>query len=804
MKVSYKWLQDLVPFAWSPQELADNLTMTGVTVDQVYPLAGELPHIVVGEICTLCRHPQADNLLVAQMNIGKRKPVQVITGANNIKVGHRVPVALPGARLVDGKEIGAQEFRGLVSQGMMCSAEELGLEPSPADEGGIMLLPPDTEIGKGIRDVLGLDDYVLELDLTPNRGDCLSMVGVAREVAALLGVKVKLPAVPTGAGRETGEEAAVTVKVQDPDLCLRYSMRIITDLKIGPSPLWLQQRIRAAGMRPINNMVDVTNYVMLELGQPLHAFDYDRIKDGSIIVRRAKPGEKLVTLDGKERELHPDMLLIADPEGAVGIAGVMGGANSEVSAGTRTILLESACFHHLNNRKTTKALGLRSEASNRFEKGVDPNGTLLAANRAAYLMEELGAGRVSPQVIDIYPQEIKPRQIIARTERINQLLGTKLPAEKIKSILTGLEFKVTGSSPFTVEVPTYRPDVEAEYDLVEEVARIYGYNRIEGTMIAGQLTPAHTSREQAMQDKTKELLAGWGYSEIVTYSFYNPRSFDRLRMEPDDPVRKTIALYNPLTEDQSVMRTTLLPNMLDTMALNLKRKNTELALFELGRTYWGQQPLQGLPEEIVHLALGLTGRMGTLNWQQPEFKADFFALKGTLEALMKALGITGVKYIPEEYPVFHPGRQATLYLGCERLGIIGEIHPDVAEAWEITEKVYLGELNFSLLCAQAQRAIRYRRLPRYPAVARDMALLIDAGVAAEAIGQIISKVGGELLVEANLFDIYQGEQIPAGKKSIAYSLVYQARDRTLTDEEVTAVQQKIVAALEEKLGIKLR
>lgn len=807
MKISYNWLKELVPLEWSPAQLADRLTMAGLEVDAVYPLGEDMLGIVTGRITALEKHPGADNLYVAQVDVAGAAPapLQVVTGAQNIKVGSRIPLALPGAVLPGGREIREAEFKGIISQGMMCSAEELGLEPSPADEEGIMLLPPDTPLGEPIAQVLGLDDYVLELDLTPNRGDCLSMVGVAREVAALTGAKLRLPEIPAGASDAVSDEEEIRVTVADPDLCPRYTVRLLTDIKIGPSPLWMQQRLRAAGMRPINNMVDVTNYVMLELGQPLHAFDRDLIRGGEIIVRRAEPGEKIVTLDGQERNLSEDMLVIADPEGAVGIAGVMGGANSEITPSTRRVLLESACFDNISIRKTARALGLRSEASNRFEKGVDPRGTLQAASRAAYLMEEMGAGRVLPLVVDVCPREITPVQISFKPERAEELLGTKIPTEEIKDILTRLEFKVEGTGPFLVTVPTFRPDVELECDLVEEVARIYGYDRIEGAMLQGILTAAEKFAGQKLEDRIKDLLAGWGLSEIVTYSFYSPKAFDYLRLPADHSLRRCIPLQNPLSEVQSVMRTTLLPNMIETLATNLKHKNTDLAFFEIGRTYLtAQLPLEDLPQEPPFLALGLAGRVRESHWNRADEPVDFFILKGLVEALAEELGLGSLAFVPGEHPSFHPGRQAVLLVDGIELGILGEVHPDVAAAWDVEERLYLAEIDLEALAGKVKGELRYRQLPRFPAVVRDLAILVDEGVTAAQVEGVIAAAGGELLVEVELFDQYQGKQIPAGKRSLAYSLVYRAPDRTLTDEEVAEVHSRIIEALAAKLGAVLR
>ncbi|HHY37040.1 MAG TPA: phenylalanine--tRNA ligase subunit beta, partial [Firmicutes bacterium] len=490
---------------------------------------------------------------------------------------------------------------------------------------------------------------------------------------------------------------------------------------------------------------------------------------------------------------------------AVGIAGVMGGANSEITAGTRRVLLESASFDNISIRKTAKALGLRSEASNRFEKGVDPRGTLRAANRAAFLMEEMGAGRVLPLVVDVCPREITPVQISFKPERVEELLGMKIPAEEIKDILTRLEFEVEGTGPFRVTVPTFRPDVELEHDLVEEVARIYGYDRIEGTMLQGTLTPARRFAGQKLEDRIKDLLAGWGLTEIVTYSFYSPRYWDFLRLPQDHPLRRGIPLQNPLSEAQSVMRTTLLPSMIETLAGNLKHKNTDLAFFEVGRIYRASQfPLRELPQEPRFLALGLTGRFRDVHWNRAAEPVDFYTIKGLVEALAAELALGPLTFVPGEHPAFHPGRQALLLVEGVELGILGEVHPDVAAAWDVEERLYLAEIDLEALAGKVQGERRYRQLPRFPAVERDLAILVDEGVPAARVKEVIAAAGGDFLVEVELFDQYQGKQIPAGKRSLAYSLVYRAPDRTLTDEEVAEVHKGIIAALAEKLGAVLR
>lgn len=808
MMVSYKWLQELVPIPWGPGELAERLTAAGVAVEQVWENQVPIRGVVAGEIRRMEMLAGSDGLRVARVDVGPQRPepLTVITGAANVAAGDRVPVALPGACLPGGTDVSVVEIRGARSEGMMCSAEELGLDPSPGDEGGIMVLPADVEPGDDVGSALAGEDAVLELDLTPNRGDCLSMMGVARDVAALGGGELRAPSL----GAEValgGQGGGMAVDIQEPHLCPRYSLLLWEDVHVGVSPLWMQQRLRAAGMRPINNVVDVTNYVMLETGQPLHAFDVTRIAGGQVVVRRAREGEALLMLDDQERVLGPEDLVIADPEKVLAVAGVMGGAGSEVEPQTRAVALEAAHFHARNLRRTAQRLGLRTEASTRFEKGVDPNGTVAAARRASFLLARMGAARLLPQAVDVYPLPPQPRRLLLRRDRVEGLLGLPMETHEIAGILDSLQFRVQGEDPMQVEVPTFRPDVEGEADLVEEVARIKGYDAVPETLLRGELIPPRPSRARNLENRTRRLLASWGLREIVTYSFYNPGVLDSLGLEEGDARRCSIPLHNPLTRDQGAMRTTLVPGMLQAVALNTSRNNLDLALYEMGRTYHGRLPLTELPQETERLGIILAGKQRPPHWREEQPEADFFRLKGVLEALLGELGLTGLDFYPAQEPFLHPGRQACVRAGDRPLGVLGEVHPSLRESMDVPVAMALAELDFAAVldaAAAADTEATHRSLPRFPAVHRDLALLVPEEVPARRVEEVIERQGGDMLEHVQLFDLYAGAQIPDGMKNLAFTLAFRSPDRTLQDAEVRLLLAGIQESLESELGARLR
>ncbi|MEW5762777.1 MAG: phenylalanine--tRNA ligase subunit beta [Bacillota bacterium] len=800
MRVSLQWLQEFVDLPVGVGELADKLTMAGLAVDAVEEPGKEIAGVVTGRINRIERHPDADRLLVCRVDAGRGEELTIVTGATNMREGDIVPVALEGARLAGGVTIRRGKFRGVVSQGMLCAADELGIGE---DHSGILILPPDTPVGADAKKLLGLDDVILELDLTPNRGDCLSVLGVAREVAALFKLPVRLPEPPPRLPADPGI-GQVRVDIEAPDLCRRYVARLAAAVKPGPSPLWMQRRLFAAGVRPIFNVVDVTNYVMLELGQPLHAFDYDTLAEGRIVVRRARPGEVLLTLDGVERHLTPDMLVIADAAGAVAVAGVMGGEATGVAGHTTRILLESAWFDPSNIRRTSRQLGLRSEASLRFEKGVDLEGCLRAADRAMQLIADIGAGEPLPGAVDAYPVPHTPRTIVVRPERVAEILGVGLARGKVEEILDRLGFQVrTDGEELLAQVPSYRVDVHREIDLVEEVARLYGYDRVPETLPYGDTTPACRTRHQALFDRVRDVMTACGLTEAITYSFISAASFDRLCLPAGHPLRHAVRLANPLSEEQGVMRTLLLPGLLETLARNAQRGAASAAFFEIGRVFLPVRDGQ-LPHEGNRLGLALTGETPR-GWNRRPAPLDFFYLKGVLEVLADRLGVD-VTWERGAQPFCHPGRTARIVAGGVELGWAGEVHPDVTAAYDLPGRAAAAELDLEALlqAAPERRTTRFAGLPRFPSVNRDLAVIIDAAVPAAAVLAAVREAGGPLLQEVSIFDVFRGPQIPAGCRSLAFAMRFRAPDRTLTEEEVNARLEAIVDALASRWGAQLR
>ena len=804
MRVSYKWLKEYVDIPVSPEELAEKITMAGVAVENIeYPGRG-LDKIVTGRIESISPHPDADKLVVCRINIGS-ETLQVVTGAPNVRESQIILLALVGATLPGGK-ITKAKLRGVESFGMLCSAQEMGLDPKnfpPDQQEGILEFAADTPLGLDARELLGLDDAILELELTPNRADCLSMVGVAREVSAVLGTKVKMPEIKVG---ETSEviDGQVTVTINNPELCGRYVGRLIRNVKIEPSPVWMQHRLQAAGIRPISNIVDVTNYVLMELGQPLHAFDYDKLRDHAIIVRKAEPGEKIHSLDDVERELSPEMLVIADPARPVAIAGVMGGLDTEITGETASVLIESAYFNPASIHRTSKTLALQSESSMRFAKGIDPNGCLLAANRACQLIQEMGAGKNVKGAVDNFPVPRDNAVIRLRPERAALIIGTDVPTSQIKDIMIKLGFGVAEDSKgFLVEVPTRRGDISAEIDLIEEVARLFGYNNIPTTLPEGASTEGRKTVAQAVADEVIDVMTGGGLTEIITLSFMNPKVLDTLNLPADDPLREVVTVENPLSEEQRILRTTMLHGIFDIMSRNTARKNKDLAFFEVGRVF---TPVKGekLPKETLTLAAGVMGRTRS-GWQTGAAEMDFYYLKGVLETLMDTLNITRYNIAPETAnPTFHPGRTARIELAGNVVGVIGEVHPNVTDNYRLSEKVLALQVNLEELISAVGGTRKYSQLPKYPAIERDIAIVVSKDVLSADVNRTIRKNAGQLLESISLFDLYEGEQIKEGYKSMAFALRFQAPDRTLTDEEVNTIHEKIQKALQDSLGAELR
>lgn len=806
MLVPINWLKEYTAADADSETFCDRMIMSGSNIETVEHFGGGIENVVVGKILSIGKHPDADKLVVCQIDTGAEQPVQIVTGAANIAEGDFVPVALHGSRIPgplhghpkkeEGEVIEKGTLRGVESNGMLCSASELGYADKVIPvihREGIWILnsAPGTEYtpGMDIVTALGLEDDVIDFEITPNRPDCLSVVGMAREAAAVFGTGLSYP---DGVCREEEGKAKeyIEVEIKNPQLCRRYVARVVTDVKVEQSPWWLQKRLMYAGMRPINNIVDVTNYVMLEYGHPLHAFDIRNIQGGKIIVDNAVDGEEFVTLDGSARKLAADMLVIRDTERAVAVAGVMGGLNSEIQADTTTILIEAANFDQDSIRSTSKKLGLRTEASARFEKGIDPNLSQEAADRVCRLIEILGAGKVIKGSVDCYPQKIQANPVDVRVARVNQVLGIDLTAKEMESIFRRLEMETLHiGGHIRVTPPTIRQDLEEEVDYVEEVGRIFGYDRLPVTLPKGN-SQAGKSRKQALRELTKEALVGMGFREIQTYSFVSPKGVERICAQKQEELQNMVKLINPLGEDTSVMRTTLIPNMMDVLERNNSRNISHVRAFELGNTFFNEiDAASNLPREQDSLCLAAYGAEET-----------FFTLKGALNELLGKLGIHNPRYqLESSLATFHPGRCAQIYLDQIKLGVMGEIHPDVAEHYGIDPKVYLCELSFDRMFEQSNIEKVFAPLPKYPSTARDIAVIAKEEVTAGQMETIIKREGGAILEEIELFDVYRGKNIPDGSKSVAFSLTYRSADHTLTDEEVSKVHKEVVKALQSEL-----
>lgn len=796
MLVPIKWLKEYVDLNITSEELANAMTLTGTNVEGITKLGEDIQNVVVGKILEVIPHPNADKLVICKVDVGK-EVLQIVTGAPNVSEGQFVPVAVDGARLPGGIKIKKGKLRGELSQGMLCSAEELELDNyGHIDDGidGILVLAKEYPLGMDIKDALELADEVIEFEVTSNRPDCLSMVGIAREAAVTVGTKYRLPEITVQAGSERSEDIAKVI-IKEPELCTRYCARVVKDVKVEPSPRWMRRRLAAAGIRPINNIVDITNYVMLELGQPMHAFDLDKVADNTIIIRRAQEGEVLVTLDDQQRTLTEDMLVIADTEKAIGLAGVMGGFNTEITSDTRNIILESAKFDGGSVRLTSKALGLRSEASSRFEKGIDIINVERAMDRAAQLIQQLGAGTVLEGKVDVCIGSLEPRVIEVEWKRINSLLGVDMSIQEICSILESLSFKTLPKGDLlVVEIPTFRPDVEGVADLAEEVARIYGYDKIPMTLMENSIAQGSRTREQKLTDIAKKTLAGMGLFETITYSFGSPRVYGKIGYSPQE-YPESVIIANPLGEDQSAMRTTLIPNILEVLSRNKNRSVEECRIFEIGNVFIPKSlPIEELPTETLTLGIGQYGD-----------NIDFYDLKGQVEVLLDVFGLLeDSEFEPHTHPSFHPGRTALVRIDGRELGVLGEVHPVVCDNYDLNNGILLAELNFTLMLELAKTEKQFVHLPKYPAVIRDLAVIVDKGILASHIEKVIHRSGGGLLEKVELFDIYEGSQIPEGHRSMAYSLSYRAADRTLKDDDINPIHDRIVDALRKEFNAQLR
>ncbi len=801
MKVSLNWLKDYVEIRMEIKELINLLTMAGLEVEQAISTGEGFDKIVVAEISSIRKHPNADRLSLVEVKSGKEK-FSIVCGATNIREGQKVPFALIGARLPDGVEIKRSKIRGEASEGMLCSEIELGLGQ---DATGIMILPSELSSGVNFGEALGLKDTILDISITPNRPDCLCIIGVAREIAALTHQRVKYPTLlPSDNREEIHQKTSVTLL--DPDLCPRYVARMIEGVKIGPSPNWMKNRLEKVGVRSINNVVDVTNFVMMEYGQPLHAFDFELLEEGRIVVRRAQKGEGFVTLDGVKRILDGEMLMICDGVKPVAIAGVMGGLNSEIKEDTKIVLLESAYFNPMGNRRTSKELGLETEAAYRFGRGIDYGGCVAAANRAAQLIQESGGGRVIEGVVDAYPSPIRPRPIRLSVRKIHQILGTEISAKQARTYLEDLELNVRDEDKdiLIVTPPSFRGDLEREIDLIEEIVRMDGYENIPLTLPKGPPSPEERSREFFLERKAVEILLQHGYYEVVTYSFTSPISWDLIGLYPEDPRRKYLQILNPLTEDYSVLRTSLIPGLLEIARYNLTRKNSNLKIFELKKVFFAQEG-EKLPKEVKYLAGLAMGIDQDPHWAFSPRTIDFYDVKGCVEDLLETLQIEEIKFIrAEDIPYLHPGKASRVLCGKEVLGVLGEVHPQVLSSYEIHGKAYLFEIHFEQMVKWAEEGKRFRPLPKFPAVYRDLSLVIDDDLEVEKVAEAIWNFHQPFIDEVKLFDVYRGAPISEGKKGVSYRIRYQANDRTLTDEEVNRYHEKIIFQLKEIFQVELR
>jgi len=795
MLAPYSWIKAYADTDLSAEEFAHRMVMTGTEVEEVRDLSQGLDRVVVGRIEKLAPHPDSDHLQVCTTDVGEEEPVVIITGADNVFEGALVPAALIGANLPNGLQIKKGRLRGLDSYGMLCSGEELGITDDHypgAGVNGILILREEYTPGTPIADVLGMNEKVLDFKILANRPDCMSILGLAREARAVLDTQGGEPVLSYQAGGLATSDV-LSVEVRDTVRCLRYMACVVRDVKIGPSPKWMRDRLLAAGQRPINNIVDITNYVMLETGHPMHAFDLSKVRDGKIIVRRAKPGEMLTTLDSKKHELTDSMLVIADAENATGLAGIMGGEESEIGDETTSVLFECAAFDRTSIRLTSRALGIRTESSARFEKGVCVENTVEALDRAAMLVNMLACGDVAPGIIDLYPNPAPAREITASAKRMARLMSVDVPAEKMEDILNSLYIDCTLTDDELVCVPpAWRSDIETEADLAEEVLRLYGYDAIPSTLPRGATMLGERSKKQAFRDRVKEALVGMGFYEALNYSFVSPKWLDAMDFDAGDWRLDPLPIRNPLGEDTSVMRTTLVPSMLAALSTNVNRGNAAGRIFELS-TAFKKAGAHQLPVEIPTLTLGMYGE-----------GVDFYALRDAVVCLLQRFGIEA-KVEPGGENWLHPGRRAVVKAGDTALGQLGEVHPDVAARFELeNRRIYIAELSIEDMMACEVPVSEVKPLPRFPAVSRDIALVMDEAVGIGSVMETIRRAAGRTLEDVKLFDLYRGAQVGAGKKSAAFSLSFRASDRTLTDAEVNASFNKIVKACETTHGAKLR
>ena len=805
MDTSLSWIKAYVPdLDVTAQEYTDAMTLSGTKVEGFEKMDADLDRIVVGQIDKIEKHPDADKLIICQVNIGT-ETIQIVTGAPNVKEGDKVPVVLDGGRVAGGHEPGQRvaggikikkgKLRGVPSNGMMCSIEELGSNRDmypEAPEYGIYIFQKDVEVGSSAISALGLDDVVFEYEITSNRVDCYSVIGIAREAAATFRKEFHPPVVtPTGNDEDVNDYVKVTVK--DQELCPRYTARVVKNIKIGPSPEWMQRRLASVGIRPINNLVDITNYVMEEYGQPMHAYDLDTIAGREIVVRRAEDGEKFVTLDGQEREMDSTVLMICDGEKSIGVAGIMGGENSMITDNVKTMLFEAACFNGTNIRKSAKKIGLRTDASGKFEKGLDPENAQAAIDRACQLVEEMGAGEVVGGMVDVYAEKREPSRVTFDAEKINALLGTDLTKEQMLGYLKLVELEYDETTNEIV-APTFRQDIHRLADVAEEVARFFGYDNIPTTLPSGEATTGKLSYKLRIEEVARNIAEFCGFSQGMTYSFESPKVFDKLLLPEDSKLRQAIEIRNPLGEDYSVMRTTSLNGMLTSLATNYNRRNKNVKLYELGNVYLPKAlPLTELPDERMQFTLGMYG------------EGDFFSMKGVVEEFFDKIGLRGKEtYDPNAGKTFlHPGRQANIIYDGTVVGYLGEVHPDVADIYGIGERAYIAVIDMPEIVARATFDRKYEGIAKFPAVNRDLSMVVPKNIMVGQIEEVIEKNGGAHLESYSLFDLYEGAQIKPGFKSVAYSITFRAKDRTLEESDISKAMDKILAGLE-AMGIELR
>lgn len=845
MQVSTNWLKDFLKINCTTEELAEKFTMSGNPVENIVKAGAGLEKVVTGKVEEIERHPDSDHMFITKMNVGAGELIQIVTGAQNVNQGDIVPVALVGANLPCGKKIAKGKLRGVVSNGMLCSREELNIE---GDSSGIYILPKDTPVGVPFAQVAGLDDDILEFELTANRGDCFSVFGLVREAGVLLKQTPKFPEIKVT--EDAGKKSAdlIEIKIDAPDLCSRFSARVLTDVKLAPSPEWLQKRLEGAGIRSINNVVDVTNFVMVELGQPMHAYDYDEIKGKVLNARRAVAGEQLHTLDDSNRLAKGGELVIADAEKAAGLAGVMGGFETEITEKTTTVVLEAASFNSASIRRTSRAVGLHSEASGRFERGVNEKANVTALDRAAQLLQEMGACKVCEGVVDVYPAPKSEVKVKFTCQQINDRLGTSYSEQEILDVLKSLGFEVSefegegfleklsqateklaqnandenlvqtigknifdlldgGKNDVTIYeaiVPDWRNDVTLAEDLSEEVARIYGYDKIPATLPKGSLQGGQ-SPFQNFSDKIKNILSSLGMNEEISFAFTHPDMFDKLQIPADSELRKAVPISNPLTDEYPLLRTTLLSSILENAARNFSRKNEDVRLFEIAPVFYPKSlPITEQPVEVQKLAGLIMGRREPKGWSQNNAEVDFYDAKGIVEELLQELSISNYTVEAGEHYALHPGKTAIFKKGRDILVTVGEVHPAVTESLGISKKVFVFEADVATLMKFTAKKFTFENLPKYPAISRDLAILVNLDVAAGEIEKVIAKNAGQFFKEVTLFDVYTGERIAADKKSLAFNVKFQSNERTLTDAEADESFKNILAAVEKTFEAKLR